>query len=105
VKFFPGSINLLDPERRAALVEMVRRLEPVLLVVDTMARSMAGGDENSARDVGLVIAATDACRAACPSLAVLIVHHTTKDGDTYRGNSALEGAARRWSSARAPATG
>lgn len=93
IRFYPGSINLLDVDRRVALVEVVRRLKPALLVIDTMARSMTGGDENSAKDVGLVIGAIDACRAELPDLTALIVHHMDKGGTTYRGSSALEGAA------------
>lgn len=93
IRFYPGAINLLDPERRAALIEVVSRQQPSLLVIDTMARSMTGGDENSARDVGLVIAAIDACREAMPGLSNLVVHHMDKSGSTYRGSSALEGAA------------
>lgn len=93
IKFFPGAINLLDPARRAALVEVIRRLSPALLVIDTMARSMAGGDENSAKDVGLVVDASAAFREARPGLAVVIVHHMDKAGSTYRGSSAVEGAA------------
>lgn len=90
---YPGAINLLDAERRGALIELVRQLKPAMLVVDTMARSMAGGNENNPQDVGLVIDALDACRSAVPELVCLVVHHTTKDGTAYRGHSALEGAA------------
>jgi len=93
ITFYPGAVNLLDAERRAALVEVMRRRKPAMLIIDTLARSMTGGDENSARDVGLVIAAADACHAEVPPLTILIVHHMDKSGSTYRGSSALEGAA------------
>jgi hypothetical protein len=93
IRFYPGAISLMDAERRAALADLMRRLGPAMLVIDTMARSMVGGDENAARDVGFVIAAIDDCRRAAPGLAVVIVHHTSKDGMSYRGSSALEGAA------------
>lgn len=65
---------------------------PKLLIIDTLAWAMAGGDENSARDMQVVnnninriIDHTGA--------AVLLVHHTGKNGDMERGSSALRGAA------------
>lgn len=65
---------------------------PALVVFDTMARCMPGGDENSAQDVGRVIAGADVIRQQT-SAAVLIVHHTQKSGELERGSSALRGAA------------
>lgn len=65
---------------------------PSLIVVDTLARCLIGGDENSSKDVGLFIAGADRVRKKLGS-TVLIVHHTTKDGATKRGSSALRGAA------------
>jgi hypothetical protein len=90
--FMPGAVNLLQPDRVAALVEVAAELKPALVVLDTLARSMVGGDENSARDVGVAIDATDRLRVATGA-TVLLVHHTTKDGSAFRGSSALEGAA------------
>lgn len=65
---------------------------PGLVVIDTMARCMPGGDENSAQDVGRVIAGADQIRQET-SAAVLIIHHTGKSGELERGSSALRGAA------------
>lgn len=92
IHFFPGSINLLDTERRSALVEVTKRLEPKLVIVDTLARSIVGGDENSTRDVGFAVDTADQIKGETGA-AVLIVHHTSKTGETYRGSSSLEGAA------------
>jgi len=91
VSFFPGQLNLLDPERRDALAEIVRVRQPKLLVIDTLQRAMVGGDENSTRDVGRVYEAADVCREQAPGLTTMAVHHTTKDGATYRGASVIEG--------------
>lgn len=90
--FMPGALNLLQTERVAALVEVAAELKPALVVLDTLARSMVGGDENSARDVGVAVDAADRLRVATGA-TVLLVHHTTKDGSAFRGSSALEGAA------------
>jgi hypothetical protein len=63
---------------------------PRLLVVDTMARSMPGGDENAARDVGTLVANVDKLRGTGTAL---IVHHDRKDGAGERGSGSLRGAA------------
>jgi hypothetical protein len=92
IQWYPGAINLLDKNLAGAFVELVDDIQPVLVVIDTLARSMVGGDENAARDVGQVIEVADRVRRASAG-AVLIVHHTTKNGETVRGHSVLEGAA------------
>lgn len=92
ISFFPEAINLLDPTRRDGLVTLCADMRPELVVIDTMARSIVGGDENAAKDVGMAVDAADKIRRAC-NAAVLFIHHTTKDGASYRGSGALEGAA------------
>ncbi len=94
LRFLPETVNLLD---RSHLERAKRTLDqlpeaPVLIVVDTLARTMVGGDENAARDVGMVIAAVDALRQPFGA-AACIVHHTGKNGEDERGSSALRGAA------------
>jgi hypothetical protein len=92
IRFYPTAINLLNPERRQGLIEMTMTLEPTLVIIDTLARSMVGGDENSTRDVGLAIDAADHVKTVTGA-TVLVVHHTSKGGETYRGSSSIEGAA------------
>jgi predicted transcriptional regulator len=65
---------------------------PAMVVIDTLARSLVGGEENSAKDVGLFISGADRIRTEFDA-AVLIIHHTGKNGDTERGSSALRAAA------------
>src|SRR5207249_1215791 len=55
-------------------------------------RCMVGGDENSAKDVGLAIAALDRIRTALACTAY-VVHHTGKNTEIERGSSALRAAA------------
>jgi len=74
----------------AALCE-VERSCPSLVIIDTLARAIPGLDENSARDAGLVIEGLSRLAAACPSAAVLFVHHVGKQGMSMRGSSALLG--------------
>jgi len=80
----PATLRFIDDVHRAAS-------NPALIVFDTLARCMTGGDENSARDMGLVIANADRVREATGA-AVLLIHHTGKSGDSERGSSALRGA-------------
>jgi hypothetical protein len=91
VRFLPEAVNLLDRQQIERTKRTLATLpEPArLLVVDTMARTMVGGDENAARDVGLFIAALDAQDVTTR----LAVHHTGKDGGSERGSTALRAAA------------
>ncbi|MEN3282086.1 MAG: hypothetical protein V7607_3226 [Solirubrobacteraceae bacterium] len=92
IRFLAEAVNLRD----AGQVERARRTlaslpeRPGLIVIDTMARAIPGGDENAAKDVGEFIAAVDGLRG---DDAVLVVHHSGKDGRDERGSSALRGAA------------
>lgn len=87
-------VNLLDTTSVAEAIAAVEALDvqPALIVLDTYARSMVGGEENSAKDTGRVIEAFDRLRFTLNS-AVLCNHHTGKDGGSERGSGALRGAA------------
>jgi hypothetical protein len=90
VSFLTEPVQLLSEADVDAFLAVLPP-EPALIVLDTLARCLVGGEENSAKDVGLAIAAADRIRRATGA-AVLIVHHTRKDGDTERGSTALRGA-------------
>jgi hypothetical protein len=84
--------NLLEPGDVETLVALVGELAPELVVIDTLARSMLGGDENTARDMGAVVNAAERVRDAGGS-CVLLVHHVGKNIEAgMRGSSALLGA-------------
>jgi len=96
VLFLCEPVNLLHDADVSDFILDVRQaldqcLKPALVTIDTLARCMAGGDENSARDMGQVIASVDRIRRELGT-AVLVVHHTGKQGDSERGSSALRGA-------------
>ena len=86
--------NLRVPEGRKSLGATLAELpeKPVLIVIDTLARAMKGGDENSAKDMGELndaVAALIESTGAC----VMLVHHSGKNkGNGARGSSALLGA-------------
>jgi len=89
--WLPMALNLLDTTSVSALVRLVEELRPVLVNIDTVARSMPGGDENSSTDMGALVAASDRIREAS-QCTVNLIHHTPREGSTPRGHSALEGA-------------
>lgn len=94
VRFITVPVNMLEAPDVNDLLDSIRGQcpdTPVFVAVDTLARSMAGGDENSTKDMNAVIAACDRVRIAS-GCHVLIVHHTGKNGENERGSSALRGA-------------
>ena len=64
--------------------------QPRLIIIDTLARSSVGLDENSAEDMNVFVAGVDRVirEFGC---SVLTVHHANRQG-FYRGSSALLGA-------------
>jgi hypothetical protein len=93
VHFLPEPVDLLEANAQVGLAGAIHVIShncgPVkMLVVDTMARCMVGGDENSAREVGQFIQALDGFNVSTK----LVVHHTGKAGGEG-GSSALRGAA------------
>jgi hypothetical protein len=63
-----------------------------LIVFDTLARMMVGGDEDDAMAIGVLVANVEQIERQTGA-TVLIIHHTTKKGDIERGSSSLRGAA------------
>ncbi len=94
VRFLTSAVNMIETEQVTNLINSIRVQcddTPVLVVIDTLARSMVGGDENSAKDMGRVVAAADRIKDEL-NCHVSVVHHTGKNGDDERGSSALRGA-------------
>lgn len=76
----------------ADIVGIAREFGCGLVIIDTLARSIPGADENSAKDFGLVIENLDYIRVHAGA-TVAVVHHAGKDGTRgMRGSSALHGA-------------
>jgi len=84
--------QFLDGADVEALLEVIGELEtpPALIVVDTLARCMVGGDENAAKDMGIFVAGADRLRQATGA-TVLLIHHHGKAG-VVRGSTALVAA-------------
>jgi hypothetical protein len=63
-----------------------------LIVIDTLSRALAGGDENSSTDMGALVKNVDALRAATGA-HLLVVHHSGKNkANGARGHSLLRAA-------------
>jgi len=89
----PRAVQLLEPRH---MVEFRKELDlldeaPALVVFDTLARCFVGGEENSARDMGLAVNALDALKEQTGA-TVLVVHHTNRAGEEERGSGSLRGA-------------
>jgi len=88
---FDGALNLMDLGMINAFIAEARRLQPTLVILDTLARCAIGADENSVKDVSKALAAIDRIRTDL-DCGVLVVHHANKGGNEERGSSALRGA-------------
>ncbi len=87
-----ASIDLRRPDGDvAAIIETVRSIGRVgLIVIDTLSRALAGGDET--KDMGALVVNIDRIRQATGA-HVLLVHHSGKDlTKGARGSSELRGA-------------
>jgi len=86
-----NTVRMLDLQNVKSFTDAVIPISPKLIVIDTLARCMVGGDENSARDMGLFVESCDQIKQQLDA-AVLVVHHTGKNSASERGSSALRGA-------------
>jgi hypothetical protein len=90
--FYLNVAALLDEtERKLFTDQIVDFVKPKLIILDTVAHCMLPGDENSARDMGLFLRAAKTLQKVY-DCAVLLVHHTNKEGNVERGSGALRGA-------------
>src|SRR5919205_1421915 len=91
-RVLPVAVQFMQPDDLEQLRLDLRTLPavPKLIVVDTLARSMIGAEENSARDMGLFLDGVEQITKEWHA-HVLLVHHTGKSGETERGTSALRG--------------
>jgi hypothetical protein len=86
------ALALLNPLVVEHFVASAQAKAAKLVVFDTLAWAMVGGDENMVRDMQLLI---NHCRIIQERLgvAVMLVHHSGKSNSSERGSSALRGGA------------
>lgn len=95
VHFIDEPVQLQAPAEAQRLLDTAREqiAEPVdLVILDTLSRCFVGGDENNAKEVSRLVQSADRIGKETGA-TVLLVHHTTKAGDSERGSSVLRGSA------------
>jgi hypothetical protein len=94
IHIIAASTRLLDGlEDVEAIIHWARFYQCVLIVIDTLNRAMAGGDENSSKDMGELIRACDDIREGTGAHVSIVHHNGTNTGKRGRGHTSLEGAA------------
>jgi hypothetical protein len=86
-----GDASVADMARVAGKLGTIAGQPVGLIVLDTLARAMAGDDENSTSDMTHFIERRASEIARVTGAAVMIVHHKNKSG-AVRGSGALYGA-------------
>ena len=91
-------INFLDPNGNIMeFLEVIKEIKVKLgsvslIVIDTLARAMAGGEENSGQDMGVLVHHGDMIKAVTGA-HICFVHHSGKDKALgARGHSSLRAA-------------
>ncbi|AIP27897.1 AAA domain protein [Burkholderia thailandensis E264] len=91
-------VPLSDPNSVKRLADDITKAAsenepPRMIVIDTLARNIGGADENSNRDMGLLMNLLDTHLRLPFNASVVIVHHSGNgDKDRLRGASGLTGA-------------
>ncbi len=84
-----GPVNLMDT---GAVDEFITQAHPLglkLIVFDTLSQCSAGADDSSNKEMSILTA--NANRIAHElHTSVIIIHHTTKGGENYRGASCIK---------------
>jgi predicted transcriptional regulator len=93
VHFITEPVSLLSASDTTDFLRALDVLEnpPLVIVFDTLARCMVGGDENSTQDMSAFIAGADRIRRDTGA-HVMLLHHMNAGGERERGNTALRGA-------------
>jgi hypothetical protein len=98
--FFVSSspVNLLNPNHPAEITRLIQAVTkeakmPVrFVIIDTMARAIAGGNENSGEDMGTAVETIEAVKKETGA-HICIIHHCGKDAAKgARGHSSLRAA-------------
>lgn len=88
VRFLPRPVQVTGSEW-GTLTEACKRIEPVLIVLDTQARVTTGVNENDNTEMGAVLAYAEELRRATGA-CVLFVHHLGHNGEEGRGATAIK---------------
>ena len=91
---YDAPVYLSRPAHVDGFIAAVRKCahSPALIVFDTLGRCIPGVDENSSGEMGLALDALERIRRETAARAILVVHHTRKDGKASRGSTAIQAA-------------
>jgi len=81
-------INLRDPECVDQLISEARSRDAILVIIDTLARSMPGFKEIASEEMGLALDALDRLRLEAQT-ATNLIHHEPYVANRPRGHSSL----------------
>lgn len=81
----------IELSEEIAAIAIERQVQPLLVVIDTLARNF-GGDENSAEDATQFVSHIDAFVRKRFGCNVLIIHHSGHNADRARGSTAFKAA-------------
>lgn len=85
-------VPIMDKRAVQEFINEIAPIGPKLVVLDTLARCMVGGDENSNKDMGLFVEGCATIQRATGA-GVMVLHHPGRAGDHERGATSLKGAA------------
>ncbi len=93
-KFLDRPIDLMNLQEVIAFVTEIQNTigKPALIIIDTLARCFVGGDENSAKDMGLLIHGVGTIIRETGATVLVIAHSGKDERRGVRGSSALMGA-------------
>ena len=93
-----GVYDFRDPKTTPEVLKVAREVEAetdqriVLVLIDTISRALCGNDENSPKDMGMIVAAMSRLQNETKA-HILWIHHMPQDGtERLRGHGALLGA-------------
>jgi hypothetical protein len=85
--------SAMSVERAINQIIQRDKVQPRLIIIDTLARNFGGGNENSTEDMSLFVAHIDKYLRTRFNATVLLVHHTGHgSAERGRGSSALKAA-------------
>jgi hypothetical protein len=90
-------VNFMNDDRVREFVSAIDEFvaenpNPVLIVIDTVSRAIAGGDENDQKDMSKFIEICDKIKNRYLT-SVIGVHHSGRSGTNMRGSTVLDGGA------------
>lgn len=88
--FLPGRLDITDDETYMQLRELVEQdLQGGFMVLDTLSRISSIEDENSASEMNKVMGRLEDLAELGQGCTLLVLHHMTKTGASYRGSTAI----------------